>query len=737
MKYSNSKVFISALLLCGALASQVLAGPVSYYGRVQATGGKIKNQAGNANVQLRGPSLYWSEDLGGPLYTQSTVDWFVDNMDISVIRAAMAIKYYDYEKTKLVGASGNFGYLSDNNANAKAIQKARIKAVVDAAILNDIYVIVDWHSHNAEEEQSAATAFFTEMANEYANVPNIIWEVFNEPVYQSNDAIYNYAAAVIQAIRGTGNQNLVLVGSREWSKLPGEIAGHSNALHTRFTNVGYTFHFYAASHTGGASNSIAGSANSAVSKGAAVFASEWGTTNFDGKTNVSASESQSWLSYLDANSIGHCNWAVLGNSDASSMFTSVVGGLKTSSLSQSGQIFNTYMQGKKGQAPTGFPWGKSITRTVKEGDPLTLSLTDVSATSGATFDGIENLDATEGTATASGSTLSHTMPAVGVPAIISFNYFLKNGSNRSRHRISLNVDRKPLAKDTIIEVSYLSTGRAIATSNLGVSDPDGKDVTFTAAGGGTGTSTLAADKKSFTYIPPANFLNGAEYKDDLLTYTVTDGSTTNTKSLTIRVRDMIPTVYATSYYTIGNDTSFHISMAMIKGKDAETAIVNFTKANIRHSSYAGTLAISADKQMLTFTPQAGKTGKLAISFQISDGKFESKEGLAVLTITGSGAAFTYEPYTPVVTMHSVKMGMATTDLSGISKWGASLYLNQSSALQLDVLTVNGQLVRTLNLGKYEEGFQQLNWDLGGLNKGLYILRVRGSNFYQTGRLTIQ
>ncbi len=114
-------------------------------------------------VQLRGMSISWS-NWWPQFYTKEVVKWLKDDWNISIVRASM-------------GVEDQGGYLE-----FKDREKAKIFTVIDAAIENGIYVIVDWHSHYAQDHLEEAIAFFAEVAEKYGSNPNIIYETYNEPL---------------------------------------------------------------------------------------------------------------------------------------------------------------------------------------------------------------------------------------------------------------------------------------------------------------------------------------------------------------------------------------------------------------------------------------------------------------------------------------------------------------------------------------------------------------------------
>ena len=300
---------LTGLLACAAIsafaadASTAIprkAGPVSYYGALHTSGNKIIGAKNNNQVMLRGVSLFWSDATGASYYNPNVISWAVDNLKIDVFRYAMAIQYYDSD-----GGTKNAVDAGNSYKGAPEGQMSMIDKMVQAAIENDVYIVIDWHSHRAHLETSMAKEFFQKVSEKYKNVPNIIYEIYNEPVSGSGGdwgAIKNYANTVVPAIRAN-TQNLIIVGTPNWSQHPEQ--GARDPINS--PNIAYVLHFYAATHSRG---SYGGNASSALSAGYPVFISEWGTTNADGNGDPNTSASSDWTSFMDQNNIPNCNWSL-------------------------------------------------------------------------------------------------------------------------------------------------------------------------------------------------------------------------------------------------------------------------------------------------------------------------------------------------------------------------------------------------------------------------------------------
>ena len=284
-------------------------GPVSQYGQLQA--GKNTNGAGRIygscpaystsgnEVQVQGMSLFWSiaADVGTPFWTSDIVSGLVEKQNIQLIRAPMGVDE-DW-------GSGN--YFTDSS-----YYQGLMNTVVQAAISNDIYVIIDYHSHKANENVENAKTFFKYMAEKWGKYDNVIFEVFNEPKEQSWGTIKSYADQVISVIRQYSD-NLIIVGSRNWDQYPNEAI--SNPISDK--NVAYTFHYYAGSHY---TNKEGANAVTAMNAGLSVFVSEWGTVDASGNGGFNSSNSATWLNWMNNNKLSGANWSVSNKDERATYF---------------------------------------------------------------------------------------------------------------------------------------------------------------------------------------------------------------------------------------------------------------------------------------------------------------------------------------------------------------------------------------------------------------------------------
>ena len=344
---------LGSILLFAAVSSFASAstatpkkvGPVSYYGALHTSGSKIIGAKNNQQVMLRGVSLFWADSTGIPYYNPTVISWVVDNLKIDVFRYAMGIEYYDSNGGTKNNIDDSFAYKKSPETHLSLIDK-----MVQTAIENDVYIIIDWHSYRAHLETTIANEFFKTISEKYKDVPNVIYEIYAEPVSGSGGdwtAIKSYANTICPAIRAN-TQNLIIVGTPNWSQHPEQ--GARDPVNS--TNIAYSMHFYAATHS---KNSYGGNVTSALNAGYPVFISDWGTTNADGDGEPNASATSEWTSFMDQNYISNCNSSLRqqtseadGGGQKSAIFAgnkalTTAAALDAATLTNSGNIVKSYL----------------------------------------------------------------------------------------------------------------------------------------------------------------------------------------------------------------------------------------------------------------------------------------------------------------------------------------------------------------------------------------------------------
>jgi endoglucanase len=273
--------------------------PVEEHGKLHVCGTQMCDES-NAPVQLKGVSSMWLHWQTQP-YAQnrSALEWMRDNWSVDVFRVAM-------------GVEPEGAYLSD-----PARWKAEVETVIDNAAAAGVYVIVDFHAHAAHQHTAEAVAFFGDLAARYGDLPNIIWEPYNEPEQVSwSGTVKPYHQAVVAAIRAEDPDNIIVLGTPTWSQDVDVAAGDP----VSGTNLMYTLHFYSCTHQQWNRDK----ADAAIDAGLALFVTEWGASAADGGLDgrLCLDEAQTWIDWMAANGISWTAWKLDVGPDSTNLLAS-------------------------------------------------------------------------------------------------------------------------------------------------------------------------------------------------------------------------------------------------------------------------------------------------------------------------------------------------------------------------------------------------------------------------------
>ena len=262
-------------------------------GQLHVGDGKLMDASGQP-VQLRGVSthgLIWFPDfISEELFQQLSEEW-----GVNLVRLAM---YSDL-------------YCGDEQEESLALMKKGI----DAAISSGLYVLVDWHIlEDSDPNQNADEAidFFNQISAEYAGIPNLLYEICNEPNGDTNwGDILEYSSRVIPVIRANSPEAIIIVGTPNFDQnLSGAVLRP-----IPFDNVMYTLHFYAATH----SEDLMGELQASVDAGIPVFITECGISESSGDGNLDFESAAIWFRYLNENRVSYAVWSFSNKNESSAL----------------------------------------------------------------------------------------------------------------------------------------------------------------------------------------------------------------------------------------------------------------------------------------------------------------------------------------------------------------------------------------------------------------------------------
>ena len=277
--------------------------PVARHGQLRVEGLDLVDAAGEP-VQLRGVSTMWLNwDMRAYGVNKEGMAFMRDNWGVTLFRAAM-------------GVEQDGGYLRDPWTMTR-----KVRVIVQNAIDLGVYVLIDWHDHAAHLHTEEAEAFFTEIAAEFGDYPNVLYETFNEPLHPDtvswSEDIKPYHEQIIPIIREQDPDSVIVLGTPQWSQLVDEAAMDP----VDAENIMYTLHFYSCSHL----QWLRDKGDAALALNAPLFVTEWGATAADGgvmSKEVCDEEAMLWHDWMDANNISWAAWKLDSCTDASCFFNS-------------------------------------------------------------------------------------------------------------------------------------------------------------------------------------------------------------------------------------------------------------------------------------------------------------------------------------------------------------------------------------------------------------------------------
>lgn len=299
-KYLTIIIIIPLLLITNPYIKQIQKKHklfVSYNKVLKVKEGELVN-SNNIPIQLRGISthnLYWFNNH----YNYDNLKNLKNTWNINVFRIAM----YTNPKEE--------GYIKNKYI------KEYVKKIIDDCIKLDIYVIVDWHilyDNNPQTYEKEATIFFNEISQKYSNVPNVIYEICNEPngnniTWEKN--IKPYAKNIIKVIRKNSKKSLILVGTPNWSKDIEPI--RKSPLN--YDNIMYIIHAY----QNDTISQIKTSIKTAKKEKIPIFVSECGATDPTGDGKLYKKEFKDWIAFLEKNNISWIIWQLSDKKEGSSL----------------------------------------------------------------------------------------------------------------------------------------------------------------------------------------------------------------------------------------------------------------------------------------------------------------------------------------------------------------------------------------------------------------------------------
>lgn len=261
-----------------------------YRGKLKKSGNNLVDQYGEI-IQLRGIGLHAILQYKN-LHTKAAFE-SLKTYGINCVRISVYLTDY---KFKFSDGLTQVGYI-----NAPDDTKVEIERIIGLCVDLGLYAIIDWHtmSDNITDGtipyQEESVAFFSYFAEKYADTPNVLYELQNEPYNAVQDSLGAYVKAQRDAIVQYVKDPIMIVGSRG-----GYFENTVNYVESYgVTDVFYSQHYYSDSLT----TDVLGG------KTMPFICTEWSNASEAGTaTGDNAEACNAFMDYMYEHKISNCAW---------------------------------------------------------------------------------------------------------------------------------------------------------------------------------------------------------------------------------------------------------------------------------------------------------------------------------------------------------------------------------------------------------------------------------------------
>lgn len=284
-------IFLTTLIAASLLHVGLAQTAVEQHGWLSVSGTQLIDQSGKPTT-LHGPSFGW-HNYWHRFFNRSTVRTLTRDWHAQIIRCSIGLDLdslcYDQQPQ---------------------LAYACVDSIVEAAKEQGIYVIIDFHSH--KNNLALAKEFFSVEARKYGHLPNVLFEIWNEPTEVAWSEIKDYALELLPIIRQHAPRSIVIVATPRWDQ---DVDRAADDPITGYDNLMYSLHFYAATHK----DFFRDKARYAHGKGLPLFISECAAMEHTGDGVIDMPQMYEWLKLARELNLSWVLWSVSDKVETCSM----------------------------------------------------------------------------------------------------------------------------------------------------------------------------------------------------------------------------------------------------------------------------------------------------------------------------------------------------------------------------------------------------------------------------------